>query len=113
MLPSYFFLSFVRSLGAVASFCDGPHISLAPAASYHIYDLLFSPWPEIIVEDNVFLYILENVSIVIRRSIANPREQIDVCQFCGKKFEREEILAIHVLQEHDYLIGNDDDKERQ
>jgi hypothetical protein len=74
---------------------------------------LFSPWPEIIVEDNVFLYTRKCIYSNKRRSIANPREQIDVCQFCGKKFEREEILAIHVLQEHDYLIGSDDDKERQ
>jgi hypothetical protein len=24
----------------------------------------------------------------------------DVCQFCGKEFEREETLAIHILYEH-------------
>jgi hypothetical protein len=38
-----------------------------------------------------------------------PENKFDVCQFCGKKFEREETLAVHVIEEHDYLIGSDDD----
>jgi hypothetical protein len=45
-----------------------------------------------------------------------PENRFDVCQFCGKKFEREETLAVHVMEEHDSLIGSggdDDDEEWQ
>jgi hypothetical protein len=40
-----------------------------------------------------------------------PENRFDVCQFCGKKFEREETLAVHVLEEHDDLIGGGVDEE--
>jgi hypothetical protein len=40
-----------------------------------------------------------------------PENKFDVCQFCGKKFEREETLAVHVLEEHDDLIGSGVDEE--
>ncbi|HKH87105.1 MAG TPA: hypothetical protein VKA40_11205 [Nitrososphaera sp.] len=40
-----------------------------------------------------------------------PENRFDVCQFCGKKFEREETLAVHVMGEHDSLIGSGDDDE--
>ena len=39
-----------------------------------------------------------------------PKNRFDVCQFCGKEFEREETLAVHVMEEHDSLIGNDDEE---
>ena len=42
-----------------------------------------------------------------------PENRFDVCQFCGKKFEREETLALHVFEEHDDLIGNGDDEDWQ
>jgi hypothetical protein len=40
-----------------------------------------------------------------------PENRFDVCQFCGKKFDREETLAVHVMEEHDSLIGSGDDDE--
>jgi hypothetical protein len=40
-----------------------------------------------------------------------PENRFDVCQFCGKKFEREETLAVHVMEEHDDLIGSGEDNE--
>jgi hypothetical protein len=41
-----------------------------------------------------------------------PENKFDVCQFCGRKFEREEPLAIHIMQEHGDLIGSDDDEKQ-
>jgi hypothetical protein len=38
-------------------------------------------------------------------------DKFDVCQFCGKKFDREETLAVHVIEEHDSLIGSEGDDE--
>jgi hypothetical protein len=42
-----------------------------------------------------------------------PEDKFDVCQFCGKKFDREETLAVHVMEEHDSLIGSDDDDDER
>jgi hypothetical protein len=43
--------------------------------------------------------------------VLTPKNRFDVCQFCGKEFEREETLAVHVMEEHDSLIGSGDDDE--
>jgi hypothetical protein len=43
--------------------------------------------------------------------LLTPKNRFDVCQFCGKKFEREETLAVHVMEEHDSLIGSGADDE--
>jgi hypothetical protein len=45
--------------------------------------------------------------------LLTPENRFDVCQFCGKKFEREETLAVHVMEEHDSLIGSGDDDDWQ
>jgi hypothetical protein len=42
-----------------------------------------------------------------------PENRFDVCQFCRKKFEREETLAVHVMEEHGSLIGSGDDDEEE
>ncbi len=36
------------------------------------------------------------------------KERYNVCQFCHKEFERAEILAIHVEQNHADEIGKED-----
>jgi hypothetical protein len=36
------------------------------------------------------------------------KERYNVCQFCHKEFERAEMLAIHVEQNHADEIGKED-----
>jgi hypothetical protein len=47
----------------------------------------------------------------IREVLLISENKFDVCQFCGKKFDREETLAVDVIEEHDSLIGSDDNEE--
>ena len=37
-------------------------------------------------------------------------DKFDVCQFCGKRFDREETLAVHVIEEHGSLIGSEEEE---
>ena len=36
------------------------------------------------------------------------KDKFNVCQFCGKRFSRAEILAVHVEYEHGNEIGTED-----
>jgi hypothetical protein len=41
---------------------------------------------------------LKNASIAVRKALIICENRFNICQFCGKKFEREETLAVHVME---------------
>jgi hypothetical protein len=69
---------------------------------------LFGPWLLFIVEDKAVLILGTIIPTLLGEVLLIPENRFDVCQFCGKKFEREETLAVHVSEEHDDLIGGND-----
>jgi hypothetical protein len=41
-------------------------------------------------------------------SVLISKERYNVCQFCDEEFEREEILAIHIMQKHSDELADKD-----